>query len=102
MYIMVGVDTAKFKDLGDDKEFSQKLITEQSVFCLPASVFKAPNFFRIVTTVPTVSLLCLDGMIGLFGALHPSPLCLGSFLGENADGARAHCRVLPSARSLRT
>ena len=54
MYLMVGVDPAKFKDITSDVDFTQKLLKEQSVFCLPATVFDLPNFFRIVTSVPKV------------------------------------------------
>jgi tyrosine aminotransferase len=54
MYLMVGIDPAKFKDIKNDVDFTQKLLREQSVFCLPAIVFDSPNFFRIVTSVPKV------------------------------------------------
>eukprot|EP00053_Salpingoeca_punica_P020295 m.211265 g.211265 ORF g.211265 m.211265 type:complete len:414 (-) comp18033_c0_seq1:322-1563(-) len=52
MYMMVGVDFSKLKGVTNDREFCQLLLDEQSVFCLPASIFESPNFFRIVTTVP--------------------------------------------------
>lgn len=52
MYLMVGIDMAQFKDFSNDKQFCQALLTEESVFCLPAEMFECPNFFRIVTTVP--------------------------------------------------
>ena len=29
---------AQFRDVADDRDFCQKLMTEQSVFCLPAQV----------------------------------------------------------------
>ena len=51
MYIMVGVDLSKFKGINTDLEFVQMLIKEQSVFCLPASVFEWPNYIRIVVTM---------------------------------------------------
>jgi len=52
MYMMVGLDAAHFGELADDMRFTQQLIAEQSVFCLPGKCFKAPGFFRIVFTAP--------------------------------------------------
>lgn len=51
MYMMVGIDIEKFKDIADDFDFTQKLVSEQSVFALPAQCFAYPNFFRVVITV---------------------------------------------------
>ncbi|MFH4975178.1 hypothetical protein AB6A40_001887 [Gnathostoma spinigerum] len=47
MYAMVHIDADLF---GDEQLFCQSLITEESVFCLPGSVFNAPQWFRIVLT----------------------------------------------------
>lgn len=52
MYMMVGIETECFPDFDDDVEFTQKLLAEQSVFCLPAQCFQYPNYFRVVLTVP--------------------------------------------------
>ncbi|KAM6937357.1 tyrosine aminotransferase [Xenentodon cancila] len=52
MYLMVGIEMDHFPDFKDDVDFTQRLVTDQSVFCLPASAFEYPNFFRIVVTVP--------------------------------------------------
>ncbi len=38
MYLMVRIDIKNFPQFKNDMEFSQALIKEQSVFCLPASV----------------------------------------------------------------
>jgi hypothetical protein len=38
MYMMVGLDMAAFPEFKNDVEFTQCMVTEQSVFCLPASV----------------------------------------------------------------
>ncbi|TEB18349.1 transferase [Perkinsus sp. BL_2016] len=51
MYILVEIDTAKFK-VTDDVEFSKLLLEEQAVFVLPGQCFQIPNFFRIVITAP--------------------------------------------------
>ncbi|CAO3627945.1 unnamed protein product [Cunninghamella blakesleeana] len=56
MYMMVGIDIEKFKDIADDVEFSQKLVAEENVLCLPGECFKYPNYIRIVIT-PTVDRL---------------------------------------------
>ncbi|CAO3593482.1 unnamed protein product [Absidia cylindrospora] len=56
MYMMVGIELEKFKDIGSDVEFSQKLLAEESVLCLPGECFTYPNFIRIVIT-PTVDRL---------------------------------------------
>jgi len=52
MYFMVQVETDQFKDIKDDEDFAQKLLTEELVFVLPGSCFQAPNFFRVVTCAP--------------------------------------------------
>lgn len=76
--VQVGIEMDHFPDFKDDVDFTEHLVTEQSVFCLPASVrflpphrslvtvssqlkfslsrifqaFEYPNFFRVVVTVP--------------------------------------------------
>ncbi|MGH0123690.1 UNVERIFIED_CONTAM: hypothetical protein FKN15_028921 [Acipenser sinensis] len=52
MYLMVGINMEHFPEFESDVDFTEKLIAEQSVFCLPATCFEYPNFFRIVVTVP--------------------------------------------------
>ncbi|XP_062860341.1 tyrosine aminotransferase [Trichomycterus rosablanca] len=52
MYLMVGIEMKYFPEFNNDVEFTERLVTEQSVFCLPATAFEYPNFFRIVLTVP--------------------------------------------------
>ncbi|KAG0171781.1 hypothetical protein DFQ28_006377 [Apophysomyces sp. BC1034] len=52
MYMMVGIEIEKFKDISSDEEFSQKLLAEESVLCLPGECFNYPNYVRIVTTPP--------------------------------------------------
>ncbi|XP_077982246.1 tyrosine aminotransferase-like [Glandiceps talaboti] len=52
MYMMIGIETDKYPDFKDDVEFTSKLISEQSVLCLPGQCFKYPNFFRVVLTLP--------------------------------------------------
>ncbi|XP_054856341.1 tyrosine aminotransferase [Eublepharis macularius] len=52
MYLMVGIQMENFPEFENDVEFTERLIAEQSVFCLPATCFEYPNFFRVVITVP--------------------------------------------------
>ncbi|XP_072135182.1 tyrosine aminotransferase [Mobula birostris] len=52
MYMMVGVDIDNFPEFRSDIDFTERLIMEQSVFCLPATCFEYPNYFRLVVTVP--------------------------------------------------
>ncbi|XP_055015731.1 tyrosine aminotransferase, partial [Boleophthalmus pectinirostris] len=40
MYLMVGIDMEHFPDFKNDVDFTERLVTEQSVFCLPASAFE--------------------------------------------------------------
>jgi len=57
MYMMVGFDPVFFPEIHGDIEFTEKLISEQSVMCLPAACFEYPNFFRLVLTVPKDKLM---------------------------------------------
>jgi len=52
MYMMVRVDMDRFPHFETDLQFVEKLVSEQSVFCLPGKCFNYPNYFRIVLTVP--------------------------------------------------
>ncbi|XP_048828321.1 tyrosine aminotransferase [Brienomyrus brachyistius] len=52
MYLMVGIEIENFPEFENDVEFTERLVTEQSVFCLPATAFEYPSYFRIVVTVP--------------------------------------------------
>ncbi|KAF8982023.1 hypothetical protein BGZ46_001924 [Entomortierella lignicola] len=52
MYVMIAINVAEFKDITNDIVFTEKLLGEESVMCLPGSVFQCPNFIRIVFTSP--------------------------------------------------
>ncbi|XP_023346899.1 tyrosine aminotransferase [Eurytemora carolleeae] len=56
MYMMVKVDMSRFPMFRSDLDFVERLVSEQSVFCLPGKCFNYPNYFRIVLTVPQVLL----------------------------------------------
>lgn len=57
MYMMIGIDIACFPAFKDDLTLMQGMIEEQSVFCLPGTVFEIPNFMRIVLTVPEEAII---------------------------------------------
>uniref|UniRef100_A0AAV2KYK5 Tyrosine aminotransferase n=1 Tax=Knipowitschia caucasica TaxID=637954 RepID=A0AAV2KYK5_KNICA len=73
MYIMVGIDMENFPDFKNDVDFTERLVTEQSVFCLPASAFEYPNYFRIVVTVPEEQMVEACGRIREFCLTHYRP-----------------------------
>ena len=41
-----------FPTFKTDLELIERLVTEESVFCLPGQCFDFPNYMRIVLTVP--------------------------------------------------
>lgn len=52
MYMMIQIDIDCFPEFQNDLSLMKAMIQEQSVFCLPGTVFELPNFMRIVLTVP--------------------------------------------------
>ena len=52
MYMMIRLDLTRFKNIKDDFDFTQQLIREESVFCLPGKCFKSPSYIRIVFCAP--------------------------------------------------
>merc|ERR1712107_451232 len=52
MYMMVKIDRTRFPGFKSDLQFVERLVAEQSVFCLPGKCFNYPNYVRIVLTVP--------------------------------------------------
>ena len=52
MYMMVKVDMSRFPGITSDLQFVERLVSEESVFCLPGRCFNYPNYIRIVLTVP--------------------------------------------------
>ncbi|XP_068621400.1 tyrosine aminotransferase [Battus philenor] len=52
MYMMIEIKIAQFPDFKNELQFVERMISEQSVFCLPGRCFEYPNFMRIVLTVP--------------------------------------------------
>lgn len=56
MYMMVGIEVEKFKDIKSGVDFSAKLLDEENVVCLPGECFTYPNYVRFVIT-PTIDRL---------------------------------------------
>ncbi|XP_076297194.1 tyrosine aminotransferase isoform X2 [Lasioglossum baleicum] len=52
MYMMVYIDLPSFPEFHSDLEFVQRLLMEESVFCLPGQCFDYPSYMRLVITVP--------------------------------------------------
>ncbi|KAG7208378.1 hypothetical protein KM043_014611 [Ampulex compressa] len=52
MYMMVYIDLPCFPEFNSDLEFVQRLLMEESVFCLPGQCFDYPSYVRLVITVP--------------------------------------------------
>nr|CAG8586957.1 11158_t:CDS:2 [Entrophospora candida] len=44
MYIMFGINFNQFKDFKNDVDFTEKLVQEESVLCLPGTCFNYPNY----------------------------------------------------------
>lgn len=73
MYMMIGIDKENFPGMKDDIDFTEKMVKEQSVFCLPGKCFQYPNFFRVVLTIPSVKLEEACQRIGEFCKDHYKP-----------------------------
>lgn len=73
MYMMIGIDMAHFPSFANDVEFTQAMVSEQSVFCLPAECFQCPNYFRVVLTVPEDKVIESGTRITEFCAAHYRP-----------------------------
>lgn len=52
MYMMVYIDLSCFPEFNSDLDFVQRLLKEESVFCLPGQCFDYPSYMRLVITVP--------------------------------------------------
>lgn len=53
MYMMVEIELEKyFPQFDSGLKFAEKLMEEESVFCLPGECFEIPGFMRIILTVP--------------------------------------------------
>ncbi|XP_029653064.1 tyrosine aminotransferase-like [Octopus sinensis] len=78
LYMMVGIQMEHFPDFPNDQTFVEQLVEEQSVFCLPASCFQMPNYFRLVLTLPHDKVQEALGRISEYCAKYYSPLTYNS------------------------
>ena len=53
MYLMFSINFTQFKDITNDIEFAQKLLSEENVFVLPGTAFNIPGYCRIVFCAPS-------------------------------------------------
>lgn len=44
--MLIRINISEFRDIADDKDFFTKLICEESISCLPASVSKCIRMFH--------------------------------------------------------
>ncbi|KAK3603784.1 hypothetical protein CHS0354_042788 [Potamilus streckersoni] len=77
MYMMIGIEMEKFPEYIDDVAFTEALVREESVFCLPAKCFQYPGFFRVVLTVPRDKLSLACDRIAEFCTRHYSDVGSG-------------------------
>ncbi|XP_014249751.1 tyrosine aminotransferase [Cimex lectularius] len=70
MYIMVGIDMAKFPKFKTGLDFVRQMVNEESVFCLPGECFGYSGYMRIVLTVPEKQLIEACMRIGDFCSRH--------------------------------
>ncbi|XP_018330817.1 tyrosine aminotransferase [Agrilus planipennis] len=52
MYMMVKIQMKNFPQFSTGLELMQKMMEEQSVFCLPGDAFGIPGYMRLVITIP--------------------------------------------------
>ncbi|OXA65128.1 tyrosine aminotransferase [Folsomia candida] len=57
MYMMIGIEMRRYPEFVTEFQFVERLVSEQSVFCLPGKCFDYPDYFRIVLTIPKEQLL---------------------------------------------
>ncbi|GAB1602596.1 tyrosine aminotransferase-like [Argonauta hians] len=77
LYMMVGIQIDHFPDIRDDQSFVEQLVEEESVFCLPATCFQMPHYFRIVLTLPHSKVQEMLVRVGEFCSRHYTPLHTG-------------------------
>jgi len=70
MYVMVHIDTTRFKDIANDQEFASKLLTEGNIMVLPGACFNAPNFIRLVYCAPAAILKDFGTRLAAFCEQH--------------------------------
>merc|ERR1712183_537489 len=86
MYVMVKMDMERFPQFTSDLDFIEKLVSEESVYCLPGKCFNYPGYMRLVLTLPANLLEQALDRINEFcsrNLLCPPPSRLVNLLVEN-------------------
>jgi len=86
MYMMVKVDMDRFPQFTTDLQFIEKLVSEESVHCMPGKCFNYPGYMRLVLTLPINLLTQALDRIHSFcsrNLLCPPPSRLVNLLVEN-------------------
>ncbi|KAG7174306.1 Tyrosine aminotransferase-like [Homarus americanus] len=85
----VGVDMDGFGQFATDLEFVERLISEESVFCLPGTCFGSHNYVRVVLTVPKETLREACARISTFCTRHYHPQTITNGI-SNANVTNGH------------
>lgn len=97
MFNQVGIELDHFPDFKDDVDFTEHLVTEQSVFCLPASVRHEPSASFAVRS-HTVEEPSTSSLSGVWVSQLLSR-CGDSARGDDGGSVRSHQGVLSAPLS---
>ena len=81
-YMMVGLELERFPDFKSEVDFVRALVEEQSVMCIPASMFDYPAYVRIVLTQSADLLREAAARISDFCAHHYRPVTAAATITE--------------------
>jgi len=73
MYMMVGLELKCFPEFENDLELVERMVSEQSIFCLPGMAFELPGYVRIVLTIPETLMEVACDRIKEFCLVHYRP-----------------------------
>ena len=108
--LQVGIEMQRFPSFSSDLELIERMVAEESVFCLPGACFDYPNFMRLVLTVPTELMIEACNRLEFFferyfvaeriskssSLLHDSNSSKGCILLD--DSLRSSCHTVTAAR----
>lgn len=97
MYMMVAIDMNKFPEFENDAQLVERMVSEQSVFCLPGMIFQIPGFVRLVLTIPEQDMREACMRIKEFCLYHYKPT---SIYTEVVESRRFAYRDLKSETSI--
>jgi tyrosine aminotransferase len=73
MYVMIGVDVARFPGIADDVDFAAKLLHEENIVVLPGQCFGIRDYVRVVFAPPRDVLAQAFDRIQSFCERHAAP-----------------------------